>query len=133
MLVSRLWHASTPRCSLLRLSGYGVNSKARQLPKSFCQQKFCITYDKFKCHSYATFTDFKCWNCQTILNIRPSLFCENCSLIQSSEQQNFNYFELFNIPNQYDINTEQLTTNFRKLQNLVHPDKYSNKTQVNFI
>lgn len=90
-------------------------------------------FDKFKCHSYSSFATFQCWNCQTIVDTTPCLFCKNCSLIQSSEQQNFNYFELFNIYDQYDIDTGQLTSKFRELQSLVHPDKFSNKTEVNFI
>lgn len=65
------------------------------------------------------------------MDSRPCLFCKNCSLIQSSEQQDFNFFELFDIPDQYDIDTLQLTLKFRKLQNLIHPDKFSNKTEVN--
>lgn len=89
-------------------------------------------FPKFKCYSYAAFTEFKCWNCQTISETKPSLFCKTCTLIQSTEQQNFNYFELFNIVNQYDIDTEQLTSNFRQLQNLMHPDRFSNKTEVTF-
>lgn len=84
------------------------------------------------CRLYADFVPFKCWNCQTVLDAKPSLFCNSCSLIQSSDQQNFNYFELFNVDQQFNIDTGQLTTNFRKLQSLTHPDKFSNKTEVKF-
>lgn len=85
-----------------------------------------------KCYSHATVAEFKCWNCQTISDTRPSLFCKTCSLIQSTERQNFDYFELFNVDNRYDVDAARLTSNFRKLQNLVHPDRFSNKTEVNF-
>lgn len=114
----------------LRMPLYSVNSKVNQFSKPLYSHKVNIRYDKIKFNLYSTFNEFKCWNCQTILDTRPCLFCKNCSLIQSPEQQNLNYFRLFNIQEKYDIDTGQLTSNFRKLQNLVHPDKFSNTTQV---
>ena len=36
-----------------------------------------------------------------------------------------NYFELFNLSPDYDLDAQDLTVRFRKLQNAVHPDKYA--------
>lgn len=131
----RYWRTSMFGDTLLRFVRHSVHhSVAKQLSEPLYLQKVNIRYNnKFKGHSYVTYDAFKCWNCQAILDIRPCLFCKNCSIIQSSEHQDFNYFELFDIRVQYDIDTVQLTSNFRKLQNLMHPDRFSNKTEVNFI
>lgn len=131
----RHWRTSLFGDSLLRTVCRSVHhSRARQFSEPLYQQIDNVRNNKykFKGHPYATYDAFKCWNCQTVLDIRPCLFCKNCSIIQSSEDQNLNYFELFNINVQYDIDTVQLTSNFRKLQNLMHPDRFSNKTEVNF-
>lgn len=135
MFVMRYWRNSMFGDSLLRTVCRSVqHSGARQFSEPLYQQIVNIRFNKykFKGHQYATYDTLKCWNCQTILDVRPCLFCNNCSIIQSSEDQNLNYFELFNINVQYDIDTVQLTSKFRKLQNLMHPDRFSNKTEVNF-
>lgn len=133
MFVFRHWRINMFENSLLRTLHYSVKSRNPHLTESLCVFKVNDRYDKFKYNSYRTYVEFKCWNCCTMLDTRPSLFCTNCSLIQSSDHQNFNYFELFNIKEQYEIDIGQLTSSFRKLQNIMHPDKFSNKTEVNFI
>lgn len=132
MFMLRYLHTNVLRDTLFRISNYCVNSGARQWSESLSVDVAYRRYDKIKRNSYATLTTIKCWNCQTTMDTMPCLFCKKCTLIQSPEYQNINYFELFSMHNQYDIDTGQLTTNFRKLQNLMHPDKFSNKTEVNF-
>ncbi|KAL4096765.1 hypothetical protein QTP88_021655 [Uroleucon formosanum] len=132
MFMMRHWRIRMFGDSLLTTVCRSVHhSGARQFSGPLYQHIVNIRFNKykFKGHQYATYEAFKCWNCQTILDVRPCLFCKNCSIIQSSEDQNLNYFELFNINVQYDIDTVQLTSNFRKLQNLMHPDRFSNKTE----
>lgn len=126
MFVSRYLRINKFGLSLLRPSRLSGNLRANAL----YLYKYNDTYSKLNYNLFATRAIIKCWNCQTILNDKPCLFCKNCSLIQSSEQQDINYFDLFNIYEQYEIDTEQLTLEFRKLQNLIHPDKFSNKTEV---
>ncbi|VVC41581.1 Hypothetical protein CINCED_3A023264 [Cinara cedri] len=136
MFKFRYWRTNTTNIfgnSLLRILHFSVESRTRQLANMRCIYKGYNRYDIFNycinSNTYSTFVEFKCWNCHTMLDTRPSLFCKNCTLIQSSDQQNFNYFELFNIKEQYEIDARQLTSSFRKLQNLIHPDKFSNKTE----
>lgn len=136
MFTFRCWRTNIFVNSLLRIIHFSVESRVRQLANTRCVYKGYDRYNTLKysinSNTYATFNEFKCWNCHTMLYTRPSLFCTSCTLIQSSDQQNFNYYELFNIKEQYEIDTGQLTSSFRKLQNLLHPDKFSNKTEVIF-
>lgn len=135
MFVLRKWRANTIGDRLSRASRYCMRSTAERQP-SESSGSSCVrpvgTGHRAEARSYsrAAFAPFKCWNCQTMSETKPSLFCKTCSLIQSTEQQDFDYFELFNVENRYDVDTGQLTSNFRKLQNLVHPDRFSNKTEV---
>ncbi|MDH5326228.1 MAG: Fe-S protein assembly co-chaperone HscB [Gammaproteobacteria bacterium] len=38
-----------------------------------------------------------------------------------------NYFELFELPVSYDVNLQDLSERFRRLQSIVHPDNFANK------
>ncbi len=40
-----------------------------------------------------------------------------------------NYFELFNLPAEYDLDREALTQRYREMQGLIHPDRYVNATE----
>lgn len=40
-----------------------------------------------------------------------------------------NYFELFDLPVSFDIDTEKLTSRYRDLQSVIHPDKYVNASE----
>lgn len=130
MFVLRYWRANVIGDCLLMKSFYNVSSKVKQLSDPLYLYKVNVRYDKIKFNLYSTITEFKCWNCQTVLDNKPCLFCKNCSLIQSPEQPNLNYFKLFNIQEQYDIDIGELILKFRELQSLMHPDKFSNATQV---
>lgn len=41
-----------------------------------------------------------------------------------------NYFDLLSIAHSFDIDKNQLYTNYIALQQLLHPDKYANKTKA---
>ncbi|MCI0505211.1 MAG: Fe-S protein assembly co-chaperone HscB [Gammaproteobacteria bacterium] len=41
-----------------------------------------------------------------------------------------NYFELFNLPADYDLDLTELSTRYRTLQATVHPDKFANATDL---
>lgn len=130
MLVSRCLRTHLFGDSVLKLSRCSVTARYKPLSESWCKYRVNARPSNFNFNLYTTRAELKCWNCQTILYCKPCLFCDNCSIIQSADQQNLNYFELFNICEQFDVDTGQLTSKFRKLQNLMHPDKFSNKTEV---
>ncbi|WP_455199679.1 co-chaperone HscB [Kaarinaea lacus] len=41
-----------------------------------------------------------------------------------------NYFELFNFPVSFDLDLTELSNRYRKLQHTVHPDKFSNASDL---
>lgn len=40
-----------------------------------------------------------------------------------------NYFELFSLPVDFKVNTAELASRYRKLQQAIHPDRYANATE----
>ncbi|PSN53051.1 hypothetical protein C0J52_03968 [Blattella germanica] len=67
-----------------------------------------------------------CWKCGS--GPVSGLFCNQCNTLQKPEQKT-NYFSLMGIKEEYKIDDRQLTTKFRKLQNILHPDRFSTKTE----
>ena len=63
-----------------------------------------------------------CWNCQRTIPSNTFL-CQKCHKIQPPKQ--VNEFKLFDIPEKFDLNLEELEIAYLKLQRLFHPDKYS--------
>jgi molecular chaperone HscB len=41
-----------------------------------------------------------------------------------------NYFELFGLPESYDLDLTELSKRYRKLQNAIHPDKFANGSDL---
>lgn len=65
-----------------------------------------------------------CWKCGK--NRQENFFCENCQIIQKPPEKE-NYFSIFGIQEKFDLDPIQLTDKFRKLQSLIHPDKFSTR------
>lgn len=70
----------------------------------------------------------KCSKCGTKLQSHSSLFCSSpsCCKIQKLDPRKCNIYELFNLgPMNYDVDLNLIDVNYRNLQKLVHPDKFS--------
>ena len=61
-------------------------------------------------------------------------FCVNCEdIIESSEINKLNYFKMFDLPPQFDINKKALEVKFREYQKIIHPDKYLSKDDNQYL
>ncbi|KAF8766705.1 iron-sulfur cluster co-chaperone protein HscB-like [Argiope bruennichi] len=69
----------------------------------------------------------RCWNCNAVVTERD-LVCMSCGSVQEP-RQNLNYFEIFKETPHFDIDTRNLTVKFRRLQNLLHPDKIASRPE----
>uniref|UniRef100_A0A915IQ66 J domain-containing protein n=1 Tax=Romanomermis culicivorax TaxID=13658 RepID=A0A915IQ66_ROMCU len=77
-----------------------------------------------------TIPHVKCWNCDYTLECeRDKFFCRKCSRIQPPVKC-VNYFQYLGLPVVYDIDPDLLTESFKKLQARLHPDRFSNKSQL---
>ena len=63
-----------------------------------------------------------CWNCENV--ILPNTFlCKKCNKIQPPKQ--VDEFKLMGMSETFDLDLEELEKAYLKLQQLFHPDKYS--------
>lgn len=70
---------------------------------------------------------FLCYNCQNE-HIKGTIFCSKCHFIQPITVNN--YFALFNLEEQFDLDLSELEQAYLKLQQLLHPDKFITKTKT---
>lgn len=87
-----------------------------------------ISFPIYSTQLYAT----NCWSCKRLFDEKQSkgLLCPCSKAIIQPVNSKINYFELFNFPIEYKINQIELTRSFRNLMKLLHPDKFSNKSEV---
>ncbi len=75
---------------------------------------------------------FQCWKCHTDLaKDSSSIFnCPGCKSMRHPE--NYNYFQVFDIHQSYDIDIKDLSERFKALQKMFHPDIFAqvNNTSV---
>ncbi|KAL1401191.1 hypothetical protein pipiens_006807 [Culex pipiens pipiens] len=69
-----------------------------------------------------------CWSCNKPLVKTDKFFCASCGSLQKVEQEN--YFQLLDMPCSFDLNSTKLTSNFRQLQAVLHPDKFSQRPEA---
>ena len=72
----------------------------------------------------------QCWSCGK--DGTEPFFCGHCGLIQPAviEQDYFNHFNVFDLSAEYDVDETHLRQLFRNLQRQLHPDKFTNKSEV---
>ncbi|XP_063710063.1 iron-sulfur cluster co-chaperone protein HscB [Culicoides brevitarsis] len=69
-----------------------------------------------------------CWKCEAT-GVENSVMCGKCGALTSPDTSR-SYFSLLNVSESFDVNSSKLTENFRQLQSVVHPDKFSNKSEM---
>ncbi|XP_006571447.1 iron-sulfur cluster co-chaperone protein HscB, mitochondrial [Apis mellifera] len=74
---------------------------------------------------YSSDSPLKCWNCN--FTYKSDLFCSKCKVLQKPPE-NLTYFDIIDIPKTYDVNITEIQKKYKELQKLLHPDKFSNKS-----
>jgi len=69
----------------------------------------------------------KCWKCTAAIEDNSTLFCKVCQVILKPKETH--YFDVIGVKKSFDVNAAELTSNFRKLQSQLHPDKFTQKSQ----
>lgn len=76
---------------------------------------------------YSSGSPLKCWNCN--FEYKSDLFCTKCKVLQEPPED-LNYFDIMGISNSYDVTVPDIQRKYIELQKLLHPDKFSNKSEV---
>ncbi|XP_063242070.1 iron-sulfur cluster co-chaperone protein HscB [Bacillus rossius redtenbacheri] len=89
-----------------------------------CKQGMLTTFAKGFLTGH---TSRGCWKCGTeILNFQ--LFCQSCQVLQRP-RKNINFFDILQIDNSYEISLNKVSSTYRKLQNVLHPDRFVNRSE----
>eukprot|EP00123_Amoebidium_parasiticum_P000965 comp11925_c0_seq1/m.6588 comp11925_c0_seq1/g.6588 ORF comp11925_c0_seq1/g.6588 comp11925_c0_seq1/m.6588 type:complete len:302 (-) comp11925_c0_seq1:407-1312(-) len=75
----------------------------------------------------------KCWSCEKQQDPHPAhaqdaFFCPGCGAVQPPHPH-LSHFATLDMRPTYDLDTSQLHKNFRRLQAIVHPDKFSGRSK----
>ncbi|XP_058808336.1 iron-sulfur cluster co-chaperone protein HscB [Phymastichus coffea] len=68
----------------------------------------------------------KCWQCD--FPQKSDLFCSKCKALQKPPKD-LNYFDIIGVKQDFDISVEDVQKKYRKLQTLLHPDRFGQKTE----
>lgn len=72
----------------------------------------------------------KCWNCK--FPYKSELFCSKCKSLQEMPED-LTYFDIIGVKKDFDVDKDDLQRKYRQMQNRLHPDKFSNTTEVSLI
>lgn len=95
---------------------------------SNCQFAANISSSRSLYHRSVLQLEDECWKCGNNLD-ENILFCsqENCRAIQRISGA-VNPFRLFNLPEIYEIDPQELSDRLKSLQRVLHPDRFAMKT-----
>lgn len=98
----------------------------KKQPLSFTK---CKTTPVFQCEKFSQLSDTppKCWQCS--FPHKSDLFCTKCKALQKLPED-LDYFDILGIEKNFDISKHELQKKYRKLQSLLHPDRYGQKSNV---
>ncbi|XP_054006801.1 iron-sulfur cluster co-chaperone protein HscB [Hylaeus anthracinus] len=94
---------------------------------SLCEEKYCLpSLILTNVSQYSSDSPLKCWNCN--FTYKSDLFCSKCKVLQEAPE-NITYFDIIGIPQSYDVQIKEIQKKYKELQKLLHPDKFSNKSE----
>lgn len=73
-------------------------------------------------------SELRCWHCKAVLQV-DGFSCTSCKALQYPDPY-ITFFKLFDIPQKYEVNVEEIAMKFKQLQKLFHPDRFVNRPEV---
>ena len=121
----------TPACNRLRGLSRLVASRRKGQCEVYTQWlRRTLTFSTIFRELRNNCTRSECWKCGC--EIQPSsLICSGCNTLQKPDESN-NYFGVLGIKEGFEVENRELRTKYRKLQNVLHPDRFSGKDAVRF-
>lgn len=124
-------------CKQLRRVFFNLPKKCNVLSVNFVQQQqnlhshyveknYIPSLILTNVSKYSSDSPRKCWNCNYAY--KSDIFCSKCKVLQEPPE-NLTYFDIMSIPNSYDISPVEIKKKYKDLQKLLHPDKFSTKSE----
>lgn len=98
----------------------------RKLYSYSMSQNTINSTNSLKILKYSSDSPAKCWNCNFLY--KSELFCSQCKSLQEMPE-NLNYFDILGVKLDYNVNDDEVHNKYRQLQKMLHPDRFSNKTE----
>lgn len=117
------------RCLKGREAEQIINNLRNVKIHSYCVKNQEMYVVKPMVYKYSSDCPAKCWKCE--FPYKSELFCSQCKTIQKPPE-NLNYFDLIGVKEDYDIHVDDVQKKYRQLQNMLHPDRFGNRSQVQF-
>jgi hypothetical protein len=84
--------------------------------------------------TFSTNKTFPCWKCGAEIQTKGGreFFCEveSCGAVQPYKLKDVDVFSLFAIESSFDIDITKLDAEYKRMQMLLHPDKFANHTVI---
>lgn len=76
-------------------------------------------------------TKTECWKCKESISTNE-LSCPSCGAFQQPNPT-ITYFEIFNIPQKFEVDVQIVSKKFKDLQKIFHPDKVAQKSEEEIV
>lgn len=73
-----------------------------------------------------------CWKCGRQVDDKSERYFCTCGVVQPPLSQR-SLFDIMGVKETFDVDLQELADKYRRLQRLLHPDKYSQKSEVSFV
>lgn len=124
-LFGRSCRFAMPRIVLRQNSSFYIRSG----PSRILVNKPLFSVCKIYWQTFATNVDESpCWKCGKP-GREARFFCKDCNALQKPDKS-YNNFHLLGLSETFDIDSSELSKKFRQLQTVLHPDKFSNASDV---
>lgn len=125
----RLYHRSCARLSL-NFEFPKLTQQQWVISKVGVSNQNIVPPKKLSTHTGENDSDsVSCWKCGINVDLNKVLFCDYCEVVQKPKVD-ADYFEILGMEKNFHIDTKKLTRNFRLLQMQLHPDRFSQKSEV---
>ncbi|CAL9708125.1 unnamed protein product [Knipowitschia caucasica] len=119
-------------CALLQCKS-SASTQDRLCSTWSLQQRFVPrtsgTQDVLVRHLCTTQGILNCWNCKQPLDLTPAFFCKSCEVIQPPHE-GISYFNILECDCTFTLDTHRLQKKYLQLQRLLHPDNFSQKSEI---
>ncbi|KAM8960704.1 iron-sulfur cluster co-chaperone protein HscB [Pelodytes ibericus] len=108
----------TPACT--RMGRRKYPQRTLLLKSDWCQcytRTFCVSGQ-----------NRECWSCHSTVS-QAEFFCPFCNSLQPPDESK-DYFQILDCDKSFDVNIQVIQKTYRKLQQSLHPDYFSKKSQV---
>ncbi|KAE8634396.1 hypothetical protein XENTR_v10002292 [Xenopus tropicalis] len=106
-----------PRLPCIKSATSAMSRSTLRSSCTYSLRSFCVTSQSRLC-----------WRCQAEMS-RAELFCPTCTSLQPPDESK-DFFQVLDCEKSFNVDTQELQRKYRNLQRLLHPDFFSQKSEL---